>query len=67
MVEHPVQHYTDPLIMKGLAHLGQILVASQADIHPAIVPGIVAMGVAFKHRAKIYRVGSQCLNMVYPA
>ena len=67
MVEHPVQHYTDPLIMKGLAHLGQIRIGAQPGIHLAVIPGIVAMGVAFKHRAKIYRVGSQCLNVLYPA
>ncbi len=45
MVEHPVQHYTDPCFVQCVADLLKIFVRSQADIYLPVIPGIVSMSV----------------------
>ena len=66
MVEHPVQHHPDAVVVEGAAHLGKVLVGAQAAVHLAVVPGVVAVAVAFKDGREVEGVHPQLLHVFRP-
>ena len=49
VVEHPVDDHFDPVVVEGPAYLGKILISPQAAVNLPVVPGVVAVAVAFKN------------------
>ena len=66
VVEHAVQHHPDAMGVKGLTHLGEVLVGAQAAVDLPVVPGVVAVAVTFKNGGEVYRICPQLLDMVRP-
>ena len=53
MIKHAVKHDSYVILMKSLAHLGEILVRPEALINHSIVAGVISVCVRFKYRRKI--------------
>ena len=66
MVEYPIQHNTKPCVVERLAYLCEIAVGTQAGVQMEVIPGIIAVAVAVKHRIEQNGVCSNGLDMVYP-
>ena len=66
VVEHAVQHHPDAMGVKGLTHLGEVLVGAQAAVDLPVVPSVVAVAVTFKNGGEVYRIRPQTLDMVRP-
>jgi len=66
MVEHSVQQDPEPGVVKGAAHLGQVFVGPQAGVQPVVVPGVVAVAVAVKHRIEQDGVRPQPFDVLHP-
>ena len=66
VVEHPVQHHPDTGLMEGVTHLGEVLVGAQAAVQLEIIPGIIAVAVAFKQRVEEYGVRPQLFDVLHP-
>ena len=52
--------------MQRLADGLQVLVGAKADIHLVEVPGVIAVGVAFKQRVEKHTGGPQFLDGLHP-
>ena len=66
MVEHPVQHHPQARGVEGVADGLEILVGPQAAVHLEIVPGVVAVAVAFEEGVEEDGVRPQGLDMIDP-
>ena len=66
MIEHTVQNDPDPVLMKSLADLPEVLVGPQSLIQALVVPRIISVRVRGKKRAEINRVNAQLLHVRDP-
>ena len=61
MVEHPVQHDPDAVLVEGVAQPGEGIVIPQAAIHPVVVGGVVAVLGGLEHRPQVNSGDTQLL------
>ena len=66
MVEYPVQHHLDPMAVEGLADSGEILVGSKAAVDFPVVPGVIAVAVAFKDGGEVDRIRPEAADVLRP-
>ena len=66
VVEHTVQHYFQSRLVQGGADLLKILLGAKAAVQPVVLSGIVAVGVALKHRIEQHAGGAQFPDMRRP-
>ena len=66
MVEHGIEHHTDPVGVKLGNHPGKVPVATQAPIDCAQVTRIVAMRIGLEHRVQDDRADAQPLEIARP-
>ena len=66
MIEHSIQHHPDTGIMQRAADRCKGGVVPQPAVDLGVIPGIVAVGVALKHRREVDRIHTQLLQMRDP-
>ena len=66
VVEHPVQHHPDAVLVEGVAQPGEGVVVPQAGIHPVVVGGVVAVPGGLEHRPEVHGGDPQRLQMRNP-
>ena len=66
MVEHSVKEHPNARGVEGGADLSQILPVPEAAVHPVVVPGVVAVGVALKEGVEEHAVRPQPFDMLHP-
>ena len=66
VVKHAVQHHLQSRLMQCGADLLKILPGAKAAVQPVVVPGVIAVGVALKHRIEQHAGGAQFPDMLCP-
>ena len=66
VIEYPVEHDPDAVVVQRAAHGGKIVIGTQAAINLAKIAGVVAMAVRLKDGRKINGVDAEFYQMVGP-
>ena len=66
VIKHTVKHHTNTCFVKCCAHVGKVLIRSQAHIDFLIITRIVTMPIRLKYRREVHGIAAKSRQMGYP-